>query len=81
MVGARRELLHVLVKVLERDCCRCTHSVLLVRAVKEDQVWVHRFAEDFVVVEWTVVLASADLFVFLLYFKLAFSKFLPNENH
>jgi hypothetical protein len=81
VVGALRELLHVLVKVLERDCCRCPLSVLLVRAVKEDQVWVHCFSEDFVVVELTVVLASADLFVFLLYFKLAFSKFLPNENH
>jgi hypothetical protein len=28
-----------------------------------------------------VVLASANLFVFLLYFKLAFGKFFPNENN
>jgi hypothetical protein len=81
VVGVWRELVHVLVKVLKCDCCRCTHSVLLVRAVEEDQVWVHRFSKDFVVVELTVVLAPANLFVFLLYFKLAFSKFLPNKNN
>ncbi len=81
MVGAGRELLNVLVQVLERDCCRSPLSVLLVRAVEEDQVWVHCLAEEFVVVELTVGLASANLLVLLLYLQFLFCELLTNENH
>ena len=81
LVGALREFLHELVKVLKSYCSSSSLPVYFFRSVEKYQVRVHSFSESLVVVIIPIVFASANLLVFAFYFQFFLRKLIADKNY